>query len=493
MHTTFLMNNFFVFFQTMIMDKDYLEQLKNDFGQWSDFRVRTFCKGNTLHVVTLESMSNDDKISDFLLRPLALSNELGCEQDLLNVMSSAGIECVNSYENVKTLFLAGNAILLFLDKAYYVDTHLTLGRAIVEPPTSSTVRGPREGFVEDMKSNLTLIRKRLKSEDFVVKTLTIGKYTKTDVAVCFLKSVASIDVVEKIIQTVMQIDVDGIIDSSQVASFLDTENTFLFKRVGTCEKPDVAVGKMLEGRVALIVDGSPMVLTLPYLFIEDLQSATDYHENDKLSSLSRFLRLIAMIASVLLPGIYVSLQRYNYQIIPIKFLITILNSTQAIPFSPLSEMLFVLIIFDVLRESSFRMPKAAGMSLSLVGAVVLGDAAVKAGLLGAPAVMVAALSGIGLYSMPDNSPLFSMLRLVFTFLGGTMGLLGVLLVLLALCCYCVSLKNYSSFFLSPLAPNAPSDRQDAIFMQPFKQRKQRPKSIKNENKTRQGSGADYEE
>ena len=267
MHTTFLMNNFFVFFQTMIMDKDYLEQLKNDFGQWSDFRVRTFCKGNTLHVVTLESMSNDDKISDFLLRPLALSNELGCEQDLLNIMSSAGIECVNSYENVKTLFLAGNAILLFLNKAYYVDTHLTLGRAIVEPPTSSTVRGPREGFVEDMKSNLTLIRKRLKSEDFVVKTLTIGKYTKTDVAVCFLKSVASIDVVEKIIQTVMQIDVDGIIDSSQVASFLDTENTFLFKRVGTCEKPDVAVGKMLEGRVALIVDGSPMVLTLPCVFL----------------------------------------------------------------------------------------------------------------------------------------------------------------------------------------------------------------------------------
>ena len=258
----------------------------------------------------------------------------------------------------------------------------------------------------------------------------------------------------------------------------------LFRRVGSTEKPDVAVGKMLEGRVAVLVDGSPMALTLPYLYVEDLQSPGDYYENSVVTGVNRTLRLLSVFLSVLLPSLYVCLQMYNYQIIPLKFLITILNATDPIPFSPLSEMLLVLIIFDILREANLRMPSAVGITLSLVGAIVLGDAAVKAGLIGAPAVMIGALSGIGLFTMPEDTLILSLLRLGITFVGGIMGIMGVVLCIMALMLYMSSLSQYKTPFLAPFAPDVPRDRQDAVMQKPLPEQKYRPKSVPHENDRR---------
>ena len=275
-------------------------------------------------------------------------------------------------------------------------------------------------------------------------------------------------------------------DSSYLARYLDVNRTFLFRRIGSTEKPDIAVGKMLEGRLTIVVDGSPMALTVPYLFVEDMQSPGDYYENSAMTTLSRILRFISVVASVLLPALYVCLQVYNYQIIPLRFLITVLNASEAIPFSPLTEMLLVLIVFDILREANLRMPSAVGISLSLVGAIVLGDAAVQAGLLGAPAVMIGALSGIGLFTMPDNTLILSLLRLAVTLVGGFMGLLGVIISVLAIIVYLASMQNYKTPFLAPFAPDIPEDRQDALAQVPVPQMKKRPKSIPNENGDRRG-------
>ncbi len=220
--------------------------------------------------------------------------------------------------------------------------------------------------------------------------------------------------------------------------------------------------------------------------MEDLQSPGDYYENSTMTVVSRTLRLVSVLASVLLPALYVCLQVYNYQIIPLKFLVTILNASEAIPFSPMAEMLLVLIIFDILREANLRMPSAVGISLSLVGAIVLGDAAVKAGLLGAPAVMIGALSGIGLFTLPDNTLVLSLLRLIITFLGGLMGLLGVTLALMATLLYMSSLQYAKTPYLAPFAPNIPQDRQDAVGQNPVPQMTKRPRSIPTDNKTRRG-------
>ena len=401
----------------------------------------------------------------------------------------AGATCtkVTSLEKAMEDYSNGHTIVFDDDgNAVSVDTRTSLARAIAEPPTSMVLRGPREGFVEDVKINITLLRKRLKTPDFKYVNISVGKYTNTSVSVCYIDSVADKAVVDDIIQRISAIKTDGIMDSSYIARYLDKNKTLLFRRVGITEKPDIAVAKMLEGRVAIIVDGSPMVLTLPYLFMEDIQSPGDYYENSTMTALSRTLRFISVLASLLLPALYVCLQVYNYQIIPIKFLITLMNASESIPFSPLSEMLLVLIIFDILREANLRMPSAVGISLSLVGAIVLGDAAVKAGLLGAPAVMIGALSGIGLFTLPDNTLVLSLLRLLLTFIGGTMGLLGVTLAMMAVIFYLASLQSNKSPFLAPYAPAVPQDLQDGLMQDPVPSMKKRPRSISNKNKTRRG-------
>ena len=464
------------------------DKLKTVYDGEDDFRLREVDCGVQLKVVCLDSMCDDAKVSSFVLQPLAYVNDAKSITDVQKRLAvGAGVNKPPNFFSIVEDFVNGYT-LIFDDKdnCISVDTRTAIGRAVIEPPTSMVMRGPREGFIEDVKVNLTLIRKRLKTPNLKVVNLTVGKYTNTAVAVCYVDGIAQKKIVDDVVQRLQSITVDGVLDSSYLARYLDVSKTLLFRRVGSTEKPDIAVGKMLEGRIAVVVDGSPMVLTVPYLFVEDMQSPGDYYENSAMTTLSRVLRFVSVIASVLLPALYVCLQVYNYQIIPVKFLITILNATEAIPFSPLVEMIMVLVIFDILREANLRMPSAVGISLSLVGAIVLGDAAVQAGLLGAPAVMIGALSGIGLYTMPDNTLILSLLRLAVTFIGGVMGLFGVIIISLILIVYLASMQDYKTPFLAPFAPDIPHDRQDAIAQVPVPKMKKRPHSIPNDNENRRG-------
>ncbi len=451
-----------------------------------ELRVRQLECGIALRVACLDTMCDDTKVSDFVLQPLAYLHDVTSLAEVERKLAvGTGVNkppnffaALDDFTNGYTLVFDEN------DNCISVDTRTEVGRSIAEPPTSMVMRGPREGFVENLKVNLTLLRKRLKTPNFKTVNITVGKYTNTAVCVCYIDSIADKHIVDEIVQRLQSVKIDGVLDSSYLARYLDTDKTFLFRRIGSTEKPDIAVGKMLEGRLAIIVDGSPMVLTVPYLFVEDMQSPGDYYENSVMTTLSRILRLTSVIASVLLPALYVCLQVYNYQIIPLRFLITVLNASEAIPFSPMTEMLLVLIVFDILREANLRMPSAVGISLSLVGAIVLGDAAVKAGLLGAPAVMIGALSGIGLFTMPDNTLILSLLRLFVTFVAGVMGLFGVILATLAILVYLASMQQYRTPFLAPFAPDIPDDRQDALSQAPVPSMTQRPRSIPNKNRNR---------
>lgn len=470
------------------MKENTLSKFLQVFSSDEDLRTREIDCGIKLTVVCMDTMSDDNKVSSYVLQPLAYINDALSLKDVqVKIMASATVKKVVNLQQAMDDYSNGYTIIFDEQgKAISVDTRTSLARSIAEPPTSMVLRGPREGFIEDIKVNLTLLRKRLKTPNFKYVNLTVGKYTNTAVAVCYVDSIADKSVVDDIVQKISAIKTDGILDSTYLAPYLDVEKTLLFRRVGITEKPDIAVAKMLEGRVVIIVDGSPMVLTLPYLFMEDIQSPGDYYENSTMTSLSRILRFISVLASLLLPSLYVCLQAYNYQIIPLRFLITIMNASEAIPFSPLSEMLLVLIIFDILREANLRMPSAVGISLSLVGAIVLGDAAVKAGLLGAPAVMIGALSGIGLFTLPDNTLVMSLLRLVLTFIGGTMGLFGVTLAMMCIIFYISSLQIYKAPFLAPFAPLVEEDLKDGIAQRQIASMDKRPRSIPNVNKTRRG-------
>lgn len=450
-------------------------------------RSLTVCE-NDFTLLFIDGLANIDSINLSVVAPLIKCNTaINNYDDLLGkVIFNCNSQTVTDTEQMKSQLLIGNSLLFMNNElnAIKIETLNTSSRAISESPTSGVTKGPREGFVENAKLNLTLIRRRLKTPDLVVNNISVGKYTSTNVVVCYISSIADDKTAEKVIERIKQINTDGILDSSYISRYLDERKTKIFKTVGASEKPDIVASKLLEGRIAIIVDGSPIVLTVPYMFIEDLQSPEDYYETNETATLARFLRIISVVVAIILPGIFISLQIHNYQIIPSKFLITIINSTQGIPFTPMFEMLLVLTLFDLLREANGRMPKIAGLSLSVVGAIVLGDAAVKAGLLSAPSVVIAALSGIGLYAMPDNTLVFSLLRVGVTVVGGVMGMYGMVLVVLFILLYMTTLGNYNVPYLAPFAPSIPQDKQDAIIVKSVNDMEFRPRVLGSKNKRR---------
>lgn len=357
-------------------------------------------------------------------------------------------------------------------------------RAVAEPPTATVVRGPREGFNESIKTNLSLIRRRIKNPDFTVCNLEVGKYSKTTVCVCYISQIASEKIVNEVIKRIKNINIDSIPDSSYVAKFLNEHKTSLFKQIGTTEKPDIFAQKMLEGRVGILVDGSPIALTAPYLLIEDFQSSEDYFVNNYRANMERAIRIISVMLAILLPATFVSAQLFHLQIIPLNFLLTIVNSIKGIPLSPSFEMFFTLLIFEILNEASVRMPKYVGMALSIVGALVLGDTAVKAGIVSTPTIMIMALSGICLYTVPELVDSLSVLRLIFLIVAGSLGGYGIILVSAYIIIYLCNTQNFGVAILSPIAPFSLKDNKDGLFMEFVSNNKTRPITFKSKNRTR---------
>lgn len=404
----------------------------------------------------------------------------------LHVINTFGVQAIQESDQAIRTILEGNAVL-FIDG--YAEA-LTIGcsdwntRSIEEPPTSAVLMGPREGFTEDIKINLSMLRRRLHTPALVFEKHTIGRYSNTEVALVYIKGIADERIVQKVSERLKLIDIDGIIDSYYIAQFISEKPNSVFRTVGSSEKPDIIMSKILEGRIALVVNGSPMVLTVPFLFFEDLQEGGDYYEPNQRATFLRFLRLLGIIIGTQLPGIYVALTIYHYVGLPLEFLVTIITASQGVPFTPMYEMLFVLLLFEIIHEASIRMPRYVGMAISIVGALVLGDTAVKAGLLSSPAVMFVSLSAIALYMIPDQVGIFKLFRMLFTIAGGVGGLLGIVLMEFVLLCYMASLDSYGTPYLAPYAPKVYEDLGDGMVKTQVIKNTQRPYSIPNINKRR---------
>lgn len=246
---------------------------------------------------------------------------------------------------------------------------------------------------------------------------------------------------------------------------------------------------MLEGRVALIVDNSPIVLTVPFVFLEDLQNSNDYYTNYLYSTFLRFVRLIAILLSVLGPGAFIALQLFHYNILPIKYLITIADSTQQVPFTPFIEILFVSLLFQVLYEVSLRLPSYLGLATSVVGALILGDTGVKAGLISPPAVIVVAIAKIALYTIPEQSSQITILQYVFLLIGASLGLMGLIGGMIYFLAYANTVENFHTPYLAPFSPFILSDNKDGILKVPLGKMETRPESFANDKEERTDESA----
>lgn len=456
----------------------------------NDLVVRdVFCGKKRVTLAFLNEQVNDERLELYIISPLIKSKITPKNLKDINqkIISICETKEQTDLDEVVIQILKGATAIFFAGEAVSTICMTTkhAQRSVEEPPSSEVVYGPREGFVESIKTNLNLIRKRLPTPKLKFDELEVGRYTKSKVTICYLDDIADKKIVEKIKSRIQTIEIDGILDAHYLTSYLEEKKNSIFKQVGKTEKPDIAVAKILEGRVAILIDASPVVLTLPFVFFEELQNSDDYYQKSFRVSLVRCLRLIGLIFSIMLPGIYLAIQLYHYRIIPIKFLVTIMDSTQGITFSPFMEMLFVLILFDILFEASLRMPKYIGVAVSIVGALVLGDTAVKAGLVSSPAVMIIALTGISFYTVPDQTAQLGVLRLLFTLLGGMIGFVGIVIGSIMIVVYLVDFNAYGAPYLAPYSPYIREDLEDGLFKLETISLKTRPKSIPNKNITRQ--------
>lgn len=444
-------------------------------------------------IVYADGIVNKQFLGDLVARPLSLlslKNKEGRYETTVDTIKKSALfpelKEMTKLEDLGKEVLDGNALLLVdgLSTGLIVGAKFLPVRAIMEPPTDIAVKGPREGFIEDIKTNMALVRKRLKTSDLRFETIRVGKRSDTMVALCWLEGTSNEEVRSEIKKKLQNIEVDCIPDSSYISAFLAPRKHGLFHSLGKTEKPDIFSAKLCEGRVGILVDGSPIALTAPFLLTEDLQSSEDYFISPFMATIFRFLRLIALFVALLLPAFYVSAQLFKIQLLPLGLTLTIASSVRELPLSPSLEMFVVLFLLEVLKEASIRMPKYVGMSLSVVGALVLGETAVSAGFLSTPAIIVVAFSGICLYTVPNFVETGSVLRWIFLIVAGSIGPFGIVLFAAFVLYYLITADSFGAPILAPFSPLTPHDLHDTVVKYDMLSLKTRPKILGSKNETR---------
>ena len=373
--------------------------------------------------------------------------------------------------------------LLFIDgedKALVVGVKAPQSRQIEEPYTETSAKGAREGFVENLFTNTILIRKRIKNPNLKMEMIRLGEQTRTDICICYIKGIANEKIVEEVRERLRKIKNDAILDTGTIEQFISDNRLSLFPTVGSNEKCDKLVGKLLEGRVAILCDGTPYVLTVPFLFVESIQTTDDYFEHTYFASFMRILRLLAMMVSTLLPGIYVALVSFHHTVIPYKLMISLAASREGIPFSPFIEAILMIISFEMLREAGVRMPRQIGQALSIVGAIVLGEASVAAGIASNLMVIIVAITAICSFVTPPLIRAIMLLRFVFLAAANFLGFLGISLTAVAVLIHLCSLRSFGIPYMAPFSPLTSADLKDSIIVVPIWAMVTRPKILRQE-------------
>ncbi len=449
--------------------------------------------GKNCLIFYADGVVNKQLLGDLVARPLSkLSAQKEGGRVALNAetlkksLLFPELKTVESFEDSVKEILDGNSLLLIdgVAQGFIVGAKLLPTRAVIEPPTDVAVKGPREGFVEDVKTNMALVRKRLKTPALRFETLRVGKQSETAVTLCWLEGISNGEVKAELAEKIQKIQIDNIPDSSYIAALISPRKHSIFRTVGTTEKPDIFTAKIAEGRVGILVDGSPIALTAPYALNEDLQSSEDYFVSPFMATSIRFLRLFSLFFAILLPAFYVSAQLFKTQLLPLGLTLTIASSVRELPLSPSMEMFVVLLLLEILKEASIRMPKYVGMSLSVVGALVLGETAVSAGFLSTPAIIVVALSGICLYTVPNFVETGSILRWLFLLVAGSVGPFGIVLFLTFVLYYLLSADAFGAPLLAPFAPLTLPDLRDTVVKYNLFSLNERPRVFGSKNRTR---------
>ncbi|NQX60209.1 spore germination protein [Paenibacillus qinlingensis] len=444
------------------------------------FASMHLASGLQASVLFLRGMVNVELLDGYVLEPLkqASADTVVSMDNVMNCISVSQYKELRIIGEVINEVLGGKAVLLLdtIEGALSIEISQFEGRAVDEPLAESVVRGPREGFVESLVVNTSLIRKRLKTPALKFVSFTLGNYSKTDVTLAYMQGIAKPEIISRVSERISQIKLDGVLESGYIEEMIESNIYSPFPQVQTTERPDVAVASLLEGRVVIITDNTPIALIAPTTFWSLMQSPEDYYQRFLIGSLIRWLRYTFFLIAMLAPAIYVAVLTFHHEMVPTTLLLRVAKSREEIPFPALVEALIMEVTFEALREAGVRLPRQVGSAVSIVGALVIGQAAIQAGLVSAPMVMVVAITGISSFMMPQYSAGISLriLRFPIMILSGILGLFGLILGLLLIISHLCILRSFGVPYLAPFAPIYPKGIKDVLFRAPTSKMNTRP-------------------
>ena len=427
--------------------------------------------GVPVAILMCEGMVNLQLFTQILVRPLT---ELSLENaDGEAVARWVSRETVLSgdqkefftYDELFSFLMAGFVVLLIdgVDRGIACGMQGYSFRSVSEPSTEMNITGSREGFVEPIRVNQTMIRRRLRSPSLKFEMYPIGEKSRTDICLVYLTDTADPRMVEEVKRRLGKLSSDILLSQGYLRPYLEGQPLSPFSSVGTTERPDTLCAKINEGRIGILVDGTPFALVVPYLFEEHFQSMDDYSYRPYYGSFIRLLNYFAFLLSIFLPGGYVAITSFSPEMLPDSLLFNIAASEQQTPFSMMTEALVIHLIYEIMREAGLRLPRPVGHAVSIIGALVIGDAAVKAGIIGSSMVMVVALTALSSFVVPSLYEPAAILKFVFILVGGTWGLFGISVGFVLLLTNLCALESLGVPVMAPLSPCAPADLRDGLW------------------------------
>lgn len=474
--------------------KDCDDVIFREFEVGWDDKIRMF-------LFYVDGMADKLLLDEFVLMPLMISSrEVPSSFDEIkyklfevtkdNAMAVTDFKEVDIIEDLIMEVLSGDTGLLidYTEKALLIATKAFPTRSVAEPSAETVIRGPRDGFTETIRINTSLIRRRVRDPRFKIKQKRVGVRSKTDIAIMYIDDIVDKRVLDELNRRLDKINIDAIIDSGYLQQLIEERAFSIFPQVQTTERPDVVAAAIYEGRVGILVDNSPFALIIPVTINAFFQSGEDYYSRPVISSFVRFIRLLAGALSILSPSLYIAITSFHPQIIPAKLALSIAATREGVPFPAFIEAILMEITFEILREAGVRLPRPIGSTIGIVGGLVIGQAAVSAGIVSPIIVIVVAITAISSFSITNYelATALRLLRFIFMVAASIYGLYGIVLAYIGTLIYTVNIKSFGTPFLAPMAPFYFEDMQDSAFKLPLKYLKRRPMHFDPNDLIRQG-------
>ncbi|WP_336789487.1 spore germination protein [Paenibacillus sp. MMO-177] len=456
---------------------------------FKEFQIEYADRLRKVHLFYADGLVNTGSVQDFILETLMVEFPTldTSQHPVLDLLTAGDVEEVTSTDTMYYNLFSGHVILIWdSTKILSIAMNGIKDRAVSEAMTETVSRGPKESFTESIRTNTALVRRKIKNPDLWLENMRIGKVTQTSVSMMYIKGIVTDKIVDEVRDRLSRIDIDGVLESGYIEELIQDSAYSPFPTMYNSERPDVIAAELLEGKVAIFVDGTPHVLVVPALFISFMHSAEDYYQRADISSLIRILRFMGIFIALLGPSLYIAITTFHQEMLPTQLLIGLAAQREGIPFPAFIEALVMEITFEILREAGVRMPRTMGQAISIVGTLVIGQAAVEAGIVSAAMVIVVSITAISSFVVPAMNMSISirMIRFVLMGLAASFGLYGIILGIFALVLHLCSLRTFGVPYMSPFGPFIAEDTKDTLFRLPHWAMRKRLRLINQNNVTR---------